>query len=227
MGSIFNALSISIPLALGIAASPGPIIAIMILLITPRAISNSYSFLLGWFIGLMLVGTIILQSPGLNDASGEPSLLSGWIRISLGSSFLVCSLFIVKNIPKKGEQVAPPKWLEKVDSYGFIHALIIGFIFSGPNIKNASMVATGAASIGSSGLDFNQELIVLILFCLVASMGVLLPHAIFLLFRNNAEAIFGKMKIWLIRNRVLILFVVLIIFGGLFVYRGINIVNSF
>ncbi len=146
MGSIFDALSISIPIALGIAASPGAIIAIMILLMTPRAISNSYSFLLGWFIGLMLVGIIVLSIPGLNDSTGEPTYVSGWIRIFLGSFFLVLGIFIVKNAPKKGESEAPPTWLEKVDSYGFIHALIIGLFFSGPNIKNASMVATGAAS---------------------------------------------------------------------------------
>ena len=224
---MFHAFSISLPIALGIAASPGPILALMILLMTPRAIPNSYSFLLGWFIVLMLVGTLFLHSPGLNEFSGDPTLLSGWIRISLGSSFLLYSLFIAKDIPKKGEAVAPPKWLGKVDSYGLVHALIIGFIFSGPNIKNAAMVATGAASIHGEGLSSFQELIVLILFCFFASLGVLLPHSIFLLFRDNAESVFAKMKIWLLRNRVLILMLVLIIFGSLSLYRGILFVGLF
>lgn len=224
---MFHAFSISLPIALGIAASPGPIVALMILLMTPRAIPNSYSFLLGWFIGLMLVGTLVLHSPGLNELSGDQTLLSGWIRISLGSSFLLYSLFIAKNIPKKGEAVAPPKWLRKVDSYGFVQTLIIGFIFSGPNIKNAAMVATGAVSIGGAGLSSYQELIVLLLFCFVASLGVLLPHTIFLIFRENAEYVFAKMKVWLLRNRVLILMLVLIIFGGLSLYRGIIFVGQF
>ena len=218
---MFHAFNISLPIALGIAASPGPIVALMILLITPRAIPNSYSFLLGWFIGLMLVGTLVLHSPGLNELSGGPTLLSGWIRISLGSSFLLYSLFIAKNIPKKGEAVAPPRWLGKVDSYGFVQALIIGFIFSGPNIKNAAMVAAGAVSIGGAGLSSFQELIVLLLFCLFASLGVLLPHTIFLFFRDSAESVFGKLRVWLLRNRALILMIVLVVFGGLWLYRGI------
>lgn len=218
---MFSAFGISLPIALGIAASPGPILALMILLMTPRAIPNSYSFLLGWFIGLMLVGTLVLHSPGLIETTGAPSLISAWIRISLGASFLLFSLFIVKNIPKKGEVVTPPKWLEKVDSFGFFQALIVGFIFSGPNIKNAAMVATGAVTIGGAGLSSHQELIVLFLFCVFASLGVLIPHTVFLLFRNTAESVFGNLKVWLLRNRVLILMIVLVIFGGLSLYRGI------
>ena len=120
-----------------------------------------------------------------------------------------------------------PKWIEKVDSYGFFQALVIGFILSGLNFKNASMVATGAAVIGSSGITNQQELIVLLLFCLISSLGVLIPHAIFLLFRKNAEVIYGKIKFWLLKNRVLILLVVLVIFGSISLYKGIEIVGSF
>ncbi len=224
---MFQAISISLPIALGIAASPGPIVALMILLMTPRAIPNSYSFLLGWFIGLMLVGTLVLHSPGLNELCGDTTLLSGWIRISLGSSIILYGLFIAKNIPKKWERPAPPRWLGKVDSCGFFQALIIGFIFSCPNIKNAAMVATGAVSISGVGLSSYQELVVLLLFCLIASLGVLLPHTIFLLFRDHADHVFPKMKVWLLRNRVLILMLVLIFFGGLSLYRGIILVEHF
>ena len=199
----------------------------MILLMTPRAIPNSYSFLLGWFIGLMLVGTLVLHIPGLNELSGDTTLLSGWIRISLGSSIILYGLFNAKNIPKKGEAVTPPKWLRKVDSYDFIQTLIVGFIISGPNIKNAAMVAAGAVSIGGAGLSSFQELIVLLLFCLFASLGVLLPHTIFLFFRDSAESVFGKLRVWLLRNRALILMVVLVVFGGLWLYRGIIFVGLF
>jgi len=218
---MFRAFSISLPIALAIAASPGPILALMILLMMPKAIPNSYSFLLGWFIGLMLVGTLVLYSPVLNEFTGGPTLVSAWIRISLGASFLLYAVFIVKNIPKKGKAVAPPKWLEKVDSFGFFQALIAGFIFSGPNIKNAAMVATGSVNIRGAGLSFHQELIVLILFCVFSSLGVLIPHTVFMLFRNTAESVFGNMKVWLLRNRVLILMIVLVVFGGISLYRGI------
>ena len=223
MGSVLDVLGTSLPLALGIAAAPWAIIALMILLLTPRAVSNAYAFLLGWYIGLVAVGILILSSPGLMDDSGEPSQLMGWIRIGMAAVFLITSLFFFKNIPARREQQTIPKWIEKVDSFGFFHASLIGFLLSTLNFKNSSMVVVGAAFIARQGLNTSQELIALLVFCLIASIGVLIPHIIFLLFRKNAERIFGKIKIWILKNRVLILLVILLVFGGISLYKGITI----
>ena len=49
-----------LPLAIGIAISPVPIIAIILMLITPKARGNGLAFLGGWMLGLAIVGTIVL-----------------------------------------------------------------------------------------------------------------------------------------------------------------------
>jgi hypothetical protein len=71
-------------------------------------------------------------------------------------------------------------------------------------------------------LRLDQELLILILFCLVASIGVLIPPVVYLLFRGNAESVFNAMKKWLIMNRALILFLLVIIIGLLWVYQGVS-----
>jgi len=220
MGSFFEVLGASIPLALGLAVGPWPIITLIVLLTTPGAVPKSYAYLAGWFLGLMLVGILVLISPGLMDESGEPSQLMGWIRLCMGAIFLVFSVLLIKDIPKRKEQKTIPKWIEKVDDWGYLHAMGIGFLLSTLNIKNASMTAVGSASIGRHGLDFTGELFALLIFCLIASIGVMIPHIIYLLFRKDAERVFTKMKIWLLQNRVLILMGVLILFGGMSLYKG-------
>jgi len=225
MGPVLEALGISLPLALGIAAAPWAIITLMILLLTPRAVSNAYTFLIGWFIGLMLVGIVVMYSPGLMNDSGEPSRLMGWIRIGMGIVFLVTSLFLFKKIPKGKDQQTMPKWIEKVDSFGIFHALGLGLFHSTLNLKNSSMVVVGAAAIGRHGLNSGQEIAALLLFSLIASLGVLTPLTIFLLFRKNTELIFGKIKVWILKNRVLVLLLILIIFGGISLYKGIMIIQ--
>ncbi len=225
MGPVLEALGISVPLALGISAAPWAIITLMILLLTPRAVSNAYAFLIGWFIGLMLVGLVVINSPGLINESGEPSRLMGWIRLGMGVVFLVSSLFLFRNIPKRKDQQKMPKWIEKVDSFGIFHASGLGFFHSALNLKNSSMVVVGAASIARQGLTSWQELAVFLLFCVIASIGVMIPHIIFLLFRKNTELLFGKIKIWILKNRVLVLLLILIIFGGISLYKGIAIIQ--
>ncbi len=226
MGPVLEALGISLPLALGIAAAPWAIITLMILLLTPRAVSNAYAFLMGWFIGLMLVVIVVMNSPGLMNDSGEPSRLMGWIRLGMGTVFMVFSFFLFKKIPKGKEQQTIPKWIEKVDSFGIFHAAGLGIFHSTLNLKNSSMAVVGAASIARQGLTSWQELMALLLFCMIASIGVMIPHIIFILFRRNTELIFGKIKIWILKNRVLVLLLILIIFGGLSLYKGFMILQK-
>ncbi len=226
MGPVLEALGISLPLALGIAAAPWAIITLMILLLTPRAVSNAYAFLMGWFIGLMLVVIVVMNSPGLMNDSGEPSRLMGWIRLGMGTVFMVFSFFLFKKIPKGKDQQTIPKWIEKVDSFGIFHAAGLGIFHSTLNLKNSSMAVVGAASIARQGLTSWQELMALLGFCVIASIGVMIPHIIFILFRRNTELIFGKIKIWILKNRVLVLLLILIIFGGLSLYKGFMILQK-
>lgn len=226
MSPVLEVLGLSFPLALGIAAAPWAMIAIMILLLTPKAISNAYAFLAGWYIGLMLVGIIVMSSPGLMTDTGEPSRLMGWIRLGMAVVFLVFSLLLFRKLPQNKAQKTIPRWIERIDAFGFVQASLIGFLMSTVNIKNSSLVVVGAAFIARQGLGFTRELLTLLLFCLIASTGVLIPHIIFLLFRKDAEEIFGKLKIWILKNRVLVLLVIVLVFGGLSLFKGIHILQK-
>lgn len=87
------------------------------------------------------------------------------------------------------------------------------------------MVVVGAAFIARQGLGFWQEILSLLLFCLIASTGILITYVIFLLFRSEAERIFGHIKIWILKNRVLILLVILLVFGAISLYKGMIILK--
>ena len=226
MVPVLEAVGLSLPLALGIAAAPGAIIVLIILLLTPKAVRNACAFLMGWYMGLMLVGILILISPGLMDDRGEPSRLMGWIRLGMGLVFLIFSLLLFRRITRKENWHATPRWKERFDTTGFFQASATGFLFSTVNLKNSSMTLVGAALIARQGLTSAQELIALLLFCLIASIGVMSPFLIFFSFRRHAEIVFGKIKIWILQNQVLILLVILLVFGGISLYRGIIILQQ-
>jgi hypothetical protein len=54
-----EAIGQSLPLAIGVALSPIPIIAVVLMLTTPRARANGPAFVLGWLLGLGLVGAVV------------------------------------------------------------------------------------------------------------------------------------------------------------------------
>jgi Sap, sulfolipid-1-addressing protein len=53
-----QAIGGSLALAVGIAISPIPIIAVVLMLTTPRARANGPAFLAGWLLGLGIVGAM-------------------------------------------------------------------------------------------------------------------------------------------------------------------------
>ena len=59
-----QAIGGSLPLAVGIALSPIPIIAVILILTSDRARVNGLAFGLGWLAGLGIVGAIFLSLAG-------------------------------------------------------------------------------------------------------------------------------------------------------------------
>jgi len=74
-----TAIGSTLPLAVGVAISPLPIIALILLLVGPRARSSGAALLVGWVLGLAVVGTVgllIADSAGATS-SAEPA---GWVN---------------------------------------------------------------------------------------------------------------------------------------------------
>jgi len=66
-----------LPLGIGVAVSPFPIIAVILMLLTKRAKSNAPAFLAGWVVGLAVVGVIVLLILNRMDVSVEEGSWAG------------------------------------------------------------------------------------------------------------------------------------------------------
>ena len=77
-----EAIGQSLSLAVGVALSPVPIIAVILMLVTPRARSNGPAFIAGWLLGLALIGVIVLGviGPSAHD-DGEAASWVGWVKL--------------------------------------------------------------------------------------------------------------------------------------------------
>lgn len=94
------------------ALSPIPIIAVVLLLTTPRARTNGPAFVLGWLLGLGVVGAVVLALAGSGDAgqNGQPATWVSWLKLLLGVLLLV-AVRQFRARPHQGEQIALPKWM--------------------------------------------------------------------------------------------------------------------
>ncbi len=114
-----NALGSILPEAIGVAISPVPIIAVILMLISKRARSNGSAFLVGWVLALVVVGSIVLVLANLGKIStgGTPSTLAYVLKLLLGLLFLLMSLRQWRGRPKEGEEPHMPKWMATIDKF--------------------------------------------------------------------------------------------------------------
>ena len=82
------------PLAIAVDISVLSIIAVILMLITPRARSNGPAFVAGWVLGLVVVGSLVLiiaNTAGVSSSSG-PSTTAYAIKLTLGVLLLLLAV---------------------------------------------------------------------------------------------------------------------------------------
>ncbi len=199
--------------AVGVAVSPVPIAAVIVMLFTPKAKTNAPVFLVGWVIGLLLVGFVVLLIPGLEASGGEPSTTSGVVKGLLGVLLLVAGWGAWRKRPGTNETAEAPQWMDTIDGFGIGKSFGMGFLLSALNPKNLLLVAAAAAAISAAGLSTGEETATLLVFTLIAASTVAVPVIGYLIVGERADKTFANAKDWLIQNNSVVMAVLLLIFG--------------
>lgn len=202
-----------LPFAVGVAVSPVPIAAVIVMLFTPRAKTNGPAFLTGWVIGLLIVGFVVLSVPGMEASSGGPSTTSGVIRGVLGVLLLVVAVRAWRKRPASGETAEAPTWIDAIDGFGMGKSFGMGFLLSAVNPKNLLLVVAAVTTISAAGLSGGDETTALLLFTLIASITVSVPVIGYLIAGERADDVLAAAKDWLIQNNSVVMAVLMLVFG--------------
>jgi threonine/homoserine/homoserine lactone efflux protein len=213
-----------LPLAVGIAISPVPIIAAILMLLSPKAKGASVGFLLGWITGIVVaivVFTLLSSVLPAQDESGS-SPVRGVIKIILGALLLFLALRQWRGRPAEGEQATMPKWMSAIDSVTAGKALGLGFLLSAVNPKNLLMAISAGLIIGGAGLAVGQTVVVIVIFVLLAASTVLIPVVAYLIASERLAGPLDRLRAWLVNNNATIMAVLLLVIGVAVIGKGIG-----
>ncbi|MFV1989141.1 MAG: GAP family protein [Acidimicrobiales bacterium] len=209
--------------AVGVAISPVPVIAVILMLFSAKAKSNGLSFVAGWLIGLLVAGAVVLAI-GFETSNGGETDSSGWIKIAIGALFLFLGWKQWTGRPEGDEEPQMPGWMASIDDFSAAKSFGLAFLLSAVNPKNLGLTIAAVASIGASGLESSEEIIVLVVFVLIASLTVLLPVGWYLISGESAEAQLTVMKEWLVANNNTVMAVLFVVLGAKVLGDGIAVV---
>lgn len=223
---ILQAVANALPIAVGIAISPLAIVALMIILMTPRASRNAPAFLLGWLVGFLIVGVLASLIPGVENEPGDPKTLAGIVRIVLGLLMLALASRQWVKRPAAGQEPEVPSFFTRFIEMDAAHCALLGLLLSAVHPKNLPLIAAGTAAIGAYDLSLGATILAFSIFTILSSATILLPIAGYLLAAQRVATLFERWKVWLIRNNGIVVMLMLLLFGVLLISRGIKLLTA-
>ena len=203
-----------LPLAIGVAISPVPIIAVVLMLGTPRARSNGLAFALGWLAGLTIVGGALLAlASGNSQEDGGPATWVSFVKLALGSLFLLLAARTWRGRPRAGQEVAMPNWMQAIDTFTTGKSLGFGVLLSGVNPKNLALTIAAATTIAQTGISGGEAAGTLAIFILVGSLSILAPVVVYFALGPKAATILDELKTWMAAHNAAIMAVLLLVLG--------------
>jgi threonine/homoserine/homoserine lactone efflux protein len=222
-----DAIGQILPLAVGVALSPVPIIAVVLMLGTPAGRTNGPAFLLGWVIGLAVVGTIVLLVAGGVGASdgGQPATWVGWLKLLLGAGLVLLAVRQWRGRPKGGESGQLPKWMRSIDRFTAGRSVAMGVALSGVNPKNLLLTAGAAAAVAQAGLSSADQAIAMAVFVVIGTLGPGIPVAIYFALGERATRLLDELKTWMGDNNAAIMAVLCLVIGAKLIGDAISVLG--
>ncbi|MBW8871616.1 MAG: GAP family protein [Leifsonia sp.] len=212
-----------LPLAIGIAISPIPIIAAILMLLSPKARGTSVGFLIGWVLGIVVAVVVFtLLSSIIPQDSGGSKPIAGVIKILLGLGLLFLAFRQWRGRPAAGVEPAMPKWMSAIDTMTAARGLVLGFLLSALNPKNLLMGVAAGVAVGSGGLTVGESTVVIVVYTIIASITVAGPVIAYLVASTRMVGPLESLRGWLLHNNATVMAVLLLVIGVVVIGKGIG-----
>ncbi|MFW0793564.1 GAP family protein [Gordonia sp. CPCC 205515] len=214
MGSVIGDL---LPLAVGVAISPIPIIAAILMLLAKNARATSIAFAVGWLAGIVIATVIfVLVGGAVDDTAGSSGV--SWIKLVLG----VLLLLLGVRQWRGREDTSAPKWMAAIDTMKPLAAIGIGFALAAINPKNLMMCIGAGVAIGAGALPAGQTAVCVLIFALLAAITVLIPVIGYLVAADRLRVPLENLKEWLQAHNHAVMAVLFVVIGVMLIGKSLG-----
>jgi len=185
-----------IPLALGIALSPLPVVAVLVILLTRRARFSSVVFAASWVLGVAVAVIIATAFAGqfARPVVGYDLPYEGAVTFLLGAGLVVIAGISRRGRFRSGEPDAPPTWVNAVDDLSPWGGAFVAFTNATTSPKNLALaLAAGVALQGTIKEPWTQTLVIAV-YVAIASVTVVAPVVLYFVGGERSVALLRRWK---------------------------------
>jgi len=206
-----------LPFAIGVFASPLPVIMAVVFLFTPRPRPTSVAYVVTWVLGVTAATAGFSLLAGMIDDQGQTRGWAPWLRVALGAVLVLMS---VKMWSGRGAR-STPRWLSAIMDAGPREAVRFGVLMSAANPKELLMALAAGLAVGTSDVGIAGAAGAIAVFVGVGASSVVAPLVVFLVGGDGTLQRLGAAREWLQRNNTAVAAVVLALIGLFLLIGGL------
>ncbi len=212
-----------LPFALGVAISPVPIIAAILMLMSPKAKTTSLAFALGWVVGVSVAVVVFtLLGSLLPERDSEAgSVARGVLKFVLAALLLLLAVRTFRRRPRDGEAAAMPKWMSGIEQMTAVKAGGMALLLAAANPKNLVMAASAGIALGQTATS-GAAVAGTVTFIVIGVSTVVLPVVVYLCAAKRVAPLLAGLRDWLVNNNNVIMAVVLLFLAVSNIGKGID-----
>lgn len=206
-----------LPYALGVFASPLPVIIAILMLFAPHPRRISGIYVGTWTLGVVVATLAFATLAGLlqeRDGSGW----GAWVEVGLGVLLAAAAIKGWMGRSTKGS----PTWVSTVMNAEPKQAVNLGVLLSAANPKELLMAAGAGIALGTSQAPLSTKTMAFSVYLLVGASSVFGPLLIFIAGGDASLRGLERARVWLERNSVAVASVVLGVIGLLLLASGLR-----
>lgn len=213
-----------LPLAVGVAISPLPILALVLMLLARRARVVAPAFALGWVVGLTAVALVgLFVGSSLSEGDSGPERMDT-VRIVLGAVLILTGIreWRRHRAAAGAEGAHEPRWLTEIQSPGPGRAIVLGAALAGVNPKNLILGLAAGATIGQTPVSGAKQAGALAVYVILGASTILGPLLLYLAGGERARNVVSGWRDWLAAHGGAVLAVVMVVLGAVVLGKGIT-----
>ncbi len=212
-----------LPVALVVGLSPIPVMAVLLLLNTPRSLASGAAFLLGWSLAIavvVLAVAAVVEVPEEGTAE-DPRLWVALGKLVIGAAILALAFREWRKRPAPGIDPTVPSWMTSIERATPRRAATLGAALAALNPKHLPLFLAGGFAIGGRPLSFEAGALAVAVFVAVASAPVAAPVLGCLVAPRRVRAPLEALRGWLTLNNAMVMSLLFLVIGTSVVGSGL------
>lgn len=211
-----------IPFAVGVALSPIPVIAVVLLLLAPVGARGGTLFLAARVLALAALTAVFAWAADLIDDAAGSTTPAAVLRLIVGAGLVVAAVVKWHRRPRGDAEPDLPGWMRAIDGMGPGAAFRLGLVLTVANPKELAFAAGAGFTIGGAMLGVGGIVVAGAAFVLIACLGIAVPVIAVLLGGERMAPVLAETGAWLRRNSAIVMAIVLLVIGAMLIGSGLS-----